>query len=152
MSVSSIDAGKTLCELSNWTMSNLRLQKVLYIAHMFHLGLHAQPLVNDGFQAWNYGPVSPNLYHHAKGYGSDSIGNVFGRYAGVPQETSEHTLLNHVVHDTKDMTGGQLVAITHWKRGAWQKVYRPGMRHTPIPDELIEQEYHDRNFAGPSNA
>ena len=152
MTISSIDAGKTLCELSGWSISNLRLQKILYIAHMHHLGWHEKPLIKDGFEAWNYGPVAPNLYHHAKGYGSRNVGNVFGRYDGAKEASSEHDLLKQILDATKAMTGGQLVAITHWKKGAWQKVYRPGMRHTPIPDDLIKQEYHDRNAEQAPNA
>ena len=144
MSILSIDAGKTLCELSGWSMSSLRLQKVLYIAHMFHLGWHDQPLVRDGFEAWEYGPVAPNLYHHTKGYGNRNIGDIFGRYQGADEGSSEYDLLQQALEATKSMTGGQLVAITHRKPGAWQEVYHPGARHTPIPDDLIKQEYRDK--------
>lgn len=145
MSISSIDAGKTLCELSDWEMSNLRLQKVLYIAHMYHLGLcEGEPLINDGFQAWDYGPVAPELYHHAKGFGADFVHNVFHAYKGADEGRSEHRLLKQAYEATKEMTEARLVGITHWEKGAWQKVYRPGVRWISIPDKLILQEYFDR--------
>jgi len=38
MTVSASAAAKRMCERSGWTLSNLELQKLLYIAHMFHLG------------------------------------------------------------------------------------------------------------------
>ena len=94
MATSSINAGKTLCELSGWRISNLRLQKLLYIAHMYHLGRTDKNLVNENFEAWQHGPVEPNLYHYVKGYGADSIGNVFPRNGGVKKDDHEFDVLN----------------------------------------------------------
>lgn len=57
MTVSSIDASKTLCELSGWQTSNLRLQKLLYIAHMYYMRGGKGDLVRENFEAWKFGPV-----------------------------------------------------------------------------------------------
>jgi uncharacterized phage-associated protein len=51
MAVSVASAAKRLCEKTGWTLSNLELQKILYIAHMFHLGETGQPLVPGHFEA-----------------------------------------------------------------------------------------------------
>ena len=40
--------------------------------------------------------------------------------------------------------GAQLVAITHWQKGAWAKHYRPEVRHCIIPNSDILKEYRAR--------
>src|SRR5687768_7143135 len=54
-------------------IDHLKLQKELYIAHGIHLAVTGRPLVGGGFKAWQYGPVSPDVYHAAKPYRSSSI-------------------------------------------------------------------------------
>jgi len=41
----------------------LKLQKLVYFAHGWYLGFTGEPLLNEGIQAWEYGPVIPSLYH-----------------------------------------------------------------------------------------
>ena len=77
MSISVSAAAKRLCERSGWSLTNLKLQKLLYISHMFHLGKTGEPLVNGHFEAWDYGPVSPFLYHKVKVFGSSPVENIF---------------------------------------------------------------------------
>ena len=54
-------------------LSPLKLLKLVYIAHGWHLGLTDEPLLNEHPQAWKYGPVIPSLYHEFKIYGSGPI-------------------------------------------------------------------------------
>ena len=49
MSVSALSAAKTFCELRDWKISNLELQKLLYIAQMLHLGRYGTPLISERF-------------------------------------------------------------------------------------------------------
>lgn len=44
-------------------ISNLKLQKLLYYAQAWHLGMIGQPLFEEDFQAWVHGPVIPESYH-----------------------------------------------------------------------------------------
>ena len=143
MAISILSAAKRLGEKSKWTLSNLAMQKLAYIAHMFHLGMHGgSPLVYGNFEAWEYGPVHPTLYHEVKAFGSDPVQDIF---LSVPPMTegTETVLLDSAVAQLSDSTS-RLVAITHWKDGAWAKNYIPGMKGVPIPNEDIRQEYIDR--------
>ena len=142
--VSSIDAGKTLCELSGWKMSNLRLQKVLYIAHMYHLGTKKRPLVKETFEAWMYGPVEPKLYRYCRFYGRNGIPNIFPIGSGVNGNSHEYETLRTINEMTKDISSVKLLKFTHSDKGAWKKVYNGGERGLPIPNDLIEQEHHDQ--------
>jgi len=44
-------------------ITNLKLQKLLYYAQGFHLALHGKPLFHEHIEAWQYGPVLPDIYH-----------------------------------------------------------------------------------------
>ena len=46
----SIQVAKYICEKTGWNTSNLRLQKILYIAHMLHIGETETPLIDDSFE------------------------------------------------------------------------------------------------------
>lgn len=38
MTISSFQAAKKICKLSNWTITNLKLQKIIYFSHVLYLG------------------------------------------------------------------------------------------------------------------
>jgi len=54
-------------------LSNLKLQKLVYYAQGLHLAMYGESLFNEEIEAWQYGPVVPDLYHHFKGHGSKGI-------------------------------------------------------------------------------
>lgn len=145
MAITALQAAKTLAVLRNWDVSNLELQKLLYIAHMIHLGQHDVPLIADGFEAWDYGPVVPSLYRHLRGYGADKIGNVFHGVPMLSEASQEFVTLAGVATQTKGFSSGRLVSITHWPEGAWSNCYKTGRKGVVIPDEAIKAEYEKRN-------
>ena len=53
--------------------THMQLQKLVYFAHARLLALHREPLVKQGFEAWEYGPVVPELYHVLKHNQSNRI-------------------------------------------------------------------------------
>tara|TARA_R100000789_G_C2995631_1_gene147365 strand:- start:371 stop:814 length:444 start_codon:yes stop_codon:yes gene_type:complete len=136
-------AAKRLCERSGWSLTNLKLQKLLYISHMFHLGKTGEPLVNGHFEAWDYGPVSPFLYHKVKVFGSSPVENIFHSTPDIG-DVPEAEMLDSAIDQLANSPPGRLVAITHWDRGAWAKHYIPGEQGISIPNEDIRQEYLDR--------
>jgi uncharacterized phage-associated protein len=147
MAVSALSAARTLCELRNWAVSNLELQKILYIAQMFHLGQTGRPLINEKFEAWDYGPVVPELYSRAKAFGKAPVRNVFHWIPDVPFDAPEYKSLAQAANATRDMTSGQLVSVTHWSGGAWSQCYRPNERGVVIPNSMILDEYRARETA-----
>lgn len=50
-------------------ISNLKLQKLVYYAQAWHLGIYDTPLFDDDFEAWVHGPVIPLLFHKYKEFG-----------------------------------------------------------------------------------
>ena len=142
MAYPALSVAKHMLEASGWRLTNLQLQKLLYIAHMLWLGERGEPLVEESFEAWDYGPVVPVVYHRAKCFGARAI-----RWLDAPSEIDDPDVREHlddVVNKLGGLTGGQLVAITHWNKGAWAKRYRPELNGLRIANDLILQEYRDR--------
>ncbi|MEM6459235.1 MAG: type II toxin-antitoxin system antitoxin SocA domain-containing protein [Planctomycetota bacterium] len=55
------------------TVSNLKLQKLLYYAQGVHLALHGVKLFHEKIKAWEHGPVVPQVWHEYKDYGTGVI-------------------------------------------------------------------------------
>ncbi|MQA65531.1 MAG: DUF4065 domain-containing protein [Alphaproteobacteria bacterium] len=148
MAVTALSAARSLCQMRDWSVSNLALQKILYIAHMIHLGrTSGQPLLRENFEAWDYGPVVPELYRRARGFGSGPVRNVFHWEPEAGRGTMEYDVLREASNATNGMTPGRLVAITHWPKGAWYRCYKAGQRGIVIPNQLILDEYNARATA-----
>ncbi len=142
MALHPLVAAKRVCEIGNWGITNLEINKILYLAHMVLLGRSngAQPLVFENFQAWDYGPVLPTVYHRAKAYGNAPVQNVFVAFPSVAPG-AEADIIAEAMDSLKDKDPGELIAITHWNRGAWAKHYRPGASGIMIPNQGILAEY-----------
>ncbi len=139
-----ISATKFLCETADWRITNLRLQKVLYIAHMVFLGEENEPLVLGNFEAWDYGPVHPEVYQEVKFFGDDPIRDIFPDFQEENAE-KEKKYIKQAVKELGDCSTADLVGITHWKGGAWAKNYIPDARGIIISNEDIKEEYRVRN-------
>jgi len=144
MTISVFDAAKRLCEKSGWSLTNLELQKLIYLAHMFHLGQHGEPLIKEHFEAWDYGPVQPDLYHHIKVYGSSKVKSMFHLGESVKDDSTEGIILDKVCKQLSSKPARWLVAVTHWKDGAWAKHYGSKSFGKIIHNEDVFQEYIDR--------
>ena len=153
MGYSVYSVAKTFCEKKDWQLSNLSLNKLTYLAHMVKLGRTSGEagLVDNAYEAWDYGPVSPALYHKAKAFGSGYVGNIFHQYESVVDE-DDLSVIQGVLDGVGDMIPGQLVAITHTEVGAWYKNYEPGVKGSIIPDEDILTEYNTRASRQPEPA
>jgi uncharacterized phage-associated protein len=55
------------------SITNMKVQKLLYYAQGFYLAIFDQPLFNDRIEKWVHGPVVPSVYREFKRYGSDCI-------------------------------------------------------------------------------
>src|SRR5262245_56866062 len=47
-------------------LTNMTLNKIAYFVHAASLAYYGRPLVDSAFEAWQYGPVHPQLYRQLK--------------------------------------------------------------------------------------
>ena len=123
---------------------------MLYLAHMIFMGDHdGKPLVYGYFEAWEYGPVHPDLYHYVKDFGASPIINDFGHFDHIDDlpKGPERKMLDEAVKafPPSSKLGPKLISITHWEKGAWHNLYKPNRKGIVIPDEAILEEYKNRS-------
>lgn len=144
MTISTFQAALKICELGGWQVTNLQLQKILYLASMMYMGKNGgEPLIKDHFEAWDYGPVVPALYHEVKMYGASPIRTGFFGVEPIDDECKEAKELVDACTYLLSKPPRTLVSMTHRPGGAWAKRYKPGDLNIVIPNSEIEQEYHD---------
>lgn len=143
MSIDVLQAAKVVAQLSGWTLTNLSLQKIIYIAHMFHLGTYDNALVSGNFEAWDLGPVHKDLYRHVKRFGASPVASIRATVSSSGRQ-DEILTLSQAFDFLGGKTPSQLVAITHWSKGAWAKNYAHGIRSIIIPRSDIVDEYRER--------
>jgi uncharacterized phage-associated protein len=142
MAVSVLQVARTIGDLSGWSLSNLEMQKIAFIAEMLHLGRTRTPLTQGDFQAWDRGPVHPELYHWAKTYGSGKVPlAAFRHVAPLSPVTPEYKAVKDAYDSMKGMSPWRMVDLTHQSNGAWASCYAPGRRGVVIPKEKILEEY-----------
>lgn len=136
---------KYICEKAGWQVTNLQLQKLLYLTQMFHMGRNGgEKLFDGGFEAWDYGPVEPSLYHRAKVFGSDCISDIFHNARTFREGDPRRKVMDDVCRKFLPYSAGDLVEITHADGGAWAAHYVPKARNIRIPDADIWGEYKRR--------
>ncbi|OJJ24846.1 hypothetical protein BI308_14775 [Roseofilum reptotaenium AO1-A] len=55
-----------LANQKNYFVNNSKIQKLVYYAQAWYLGIHKIPLFKEDFEAWTNGPVIPVLYEEYK--------------------------------------------------------------------------------------
>lgn len=146
--IGTLSAAWAVCHYSRWSVSNLSVNKMLYIAHGTYMAekgdWEKHPLIDEYFHAWDYGPVIPDLYRKFKFFGSDAIKPyVFLNKSpdALPDEGEEEVRhIKKAVGWLEGKRASQLIAMTHVKDGAWEKNYRSRQSNT-ISDEDIFNEY-----------
>jgi uncharacterized phage-associated protein len=141
VSVSSKRAAYKICELSDWTVTNLEIQKILYLANMVYLGRNNTLLINEEFEAWKYGPVLPKLYNLLKRFGISPIKKyVFDNEVKIINDDKINQLLTEAWEKLGYKANWELVSMTHRENGAWKKVYEENKNNT-ITIDHIRNEY-----------
>jgi uncharacterized phage-associated protein len=136
----------------------MKLQKLIYFAHGWHLAITGRPLIDEPVEAWKYGPVIPSVYHEFKSYGREEIDFPAFQLAGlnaekyvpqIPRDDSETlAILDRVWQLYGRLSGPKLSAMTHQPDTPWAKTWERSqeqgkMRGADIPDSSIEKYFRD---------
>ena len=124
------------------TLTNMQLQKLVYIAHGYALAILHKPLIKQNVEAWRYGPVIADLYHALREYGAGKVTKPINMLSNEELSETHLALLSEVVSAYGGFSGPQLSTMTHRHGTPWKEIYDPaGWGNSIIPDPLIEQHY-----------
>lgn len=131
----------------------MKLQKLVYYAHAWHLALFDGPLIADRIEAWQYGPVIPALYHEFKEFGNRPITR-FAKETNfetlsqvepqLPQGDSRtKKLISKIWELLGHFTAVQLSNLTHrnWEPWSMLEERRKGIT---IPNMLIKRCFREQ--------
>ncbi|MCZ8437212.1 Panacea domain-containing protein [Achromobacter xylosoxidans] len=142
------DAILKIAKAQGKTLTPMQLMKLVYIAHGWSLGIRDQDLFGNRIEAWQYGPVIPDLYHATKQFGRNGIPlDMIGSPDDMPVSAADQAFLEDVFRKYGHLDGIQLSYLTHQSGTPWDQVYQPGRQRIEIPDHLIQSHYIDLNRA-----
>ena len=139
------------------SLTQMKLHKLVYYAHGWHLGITGKPLIDGSVEAWQYGPLIPDIRAEFQEFGSNPIDrlattadddwNLITPHVDVDDRETV-ALLDRVWKVYGDRTAAQLSAMTH-ETGSpwdiiWQKACERGKRGEAIPDNLIQKYFQQR--------
>ena len=140
-------------------LTQMQLLKLTYIAHGWNLAVNGEPLVPERVEAWNYGPVIPDLYNHIRFNGNDPItreiadsdSSVYFFYGEKPAHPKflkailspqEKEVIDKVWNRYGKYSGFQLSQLTHKQGTPWFETYfGPQIKNKIIPNDLIRKHY-----------
>jgi uncharacterized phage-associated protein len=98
-------------------LTNLKLQKLLFYTQVFAIKRTGNVLFDDAIEAWDYGPVVPDVYREYKSYGRNVLDILNPNLLFEP--TDKKIIIDEVIKDKGRFTGITLMEMTHqldsWK-------------------------------------
>lgn len=136
-------------QIANWFMkrahkdgqalSIMSILKLSYIAHGWHLEIKDAPLFENRIEAWQYGPVIPDVYNAFRGQGKIPERPVSGFSENLAPETEQ--ILEQIYNIYGSMSASRLSKLTREPRGPWGMAAHFGGWYALIPDEIIKSHY-----------
>src|ERR1051325_4377939 len=123
------------------SLTNMQLQKLVYIAHGWALALLDHGLIYEPVEAWQWGPVIPSLYHSLSQYGSGEVTSPIPISGARRINPADDTLLESVWKSYGRMSGLTLSAITHRKNTPWSRTVKVFGLRSIIRDSYIRNYY-----------
>jgi uncharacterized phage-associated protein len=110
-------------------ISNMSLQKLLFIANGAYLAKTGNPLINEPIEVWPYGPVVRDIYHEFKNYGSSDITHIpptrsLGEDKKLDDTAKE--ALEFVINVASKLDAIQLSNWTHLPDSPWSTAKEAG--------------------------
>lgn len=128
------------------SIDNLKLNKLIYFAQGHSLSKLGEPLFSDVFEAWDFGPVVPEVYHSYRCCGRNPIVDPSESFDESLLSSEELSVLVDVYSNYGKYSGIALKDMTHMDGTPWKKVYVKG-NNVKIPNEMIKEYFnHDDSF------
>lgn len=135
-----IDVAKYIiwyCKKQGYSVSNLKLQKILYFVQANFLVTKDEPCFEEDIEAWDFGPVVPEAYHEFKIFGSSDIPGFICRNAEEMILRKDRILINEMVNQCAKYSASTLVSITH-NQSPWKNAYEKYCNNVIEKEEIKE--------------
>ena len=118
-------------------VSNLQLQKILYFSHIDTIKAGKGKLVDEKFEAWDYGPVCREVYNEFAPYGANKM--TITKNVDEEPEQEICDIIDKTINKHIDKSPWELVAESHKEGSAWKETYVSGAKKI-IDDKKIDKE------------
>ena len=127
--------------VSGITVTNMKLQKILYYVQGHYLAHFYHPLFPEEIHAWKFGPVVPDVYYEFSYFGPAPL-----RMSEAPDMSAcsneELKLIDWVIDTKLKLTASELMRATH-SEAPWLNATDNGMniRRNQVISVKAMQEY-----------
>lgn len=130
-------------------VDHLKLQKLIYFAHAWHLALFdGEALIDEDIQAWRYGPVVGSLYRVLKANGMNPIKHLISTGTGFstvpipePEEAMVREFLDVIWEKYGMFSAVELSTLSHQPDGPWSHYYSNEVENRTIPNNFLADYY-----------
>ena len=122
-------------------VTNMKLQKLVFISHGFTLAIFDRPLYYHDTYAWQWGPVIKELYESLRKYGKGEVTEDLQTENDPPEiSKKEQEVVEAVWERYGRFSGGQLSSLTHKPNTPWSITWENDPFGV-IPQQLIADHY-----------
>lgn len=140
--LTSLDIANYFLSLKDYNdLTNLKIQKMIYYAYGLHLALYGDRLFGENIEAWDYGPVVPELYQALKQYKDQPI--------PLPQDFdlniigTKTAFLDEIYINYGTYSASDLCNLTHVVATPWHVVYNDHSTNCIINDYLLKTYFNE---------
>ena len=134
-------------------LTQMKLHKLIYFAHGWHLALVGEPLISEPVKAWRHGPVIDSVYQEFKHFGSKAItekafhiefsdsGQIEVIEFKENFSTNTRSILEQVYQIYKNFSATELREMTHAVGSPWHQYWKDGnseFGNVTIPNDAIK--------------
>lgn len=125
------------------TITNIKLQKLLYYCFAWYIVAtdNKSKLFSDPIEAWQYGPVVPNVYHAFKHFGADNISytddEIKEKQKNIKYSELEKDVISQTFFAYAHRSATELVSSTH-KETPWIKAFSSETSKVISPDIIFQ--------------
>ncbi|MZI80204.1 DUF4065 domain-containing protein [Clostridium butyricum] len=130
------DVADAVTSIYGEKMTHKKLQKLCYYVYAWNIALLEDTVINERFEAWVHGPVSPNLYSKYRGQYLIEPANECPRTIKENEEIFE--LVNQIIRIYGSLDGDELEALTHSEE-PWQ-VARGSKKPWESSNEVLDKD------------
>lgn len=115
----------TKCKRDEHLINAMQLQGILYYAQCEFIKTYGEPLFDDDFEAWKFGPAISAVYYEYSHMGAFKIGADYKDYDKILKDMDEYEIatLNDVIISKREINALDLM---YEISKPWEKVFDNG--------------------------